>query len=214
MERTRIALVDDHEVVLMGLKKLLEEEGYGVIATARSFHEALKEIPPSCADIVLLDFHIPGGNGLLLLRELRGKMPQTAFIMLTVEEDEDVIFRAIQEGARGYILKHSPPEQLLESIRACVRGEVLLSEEVYLRILARLRREQALPLDILSSAPLTIREREVADLMVAGKSNREIAFALGVSESTVKNHITRILRKLGLQDRMELVLLWARQKAR
>lgn len=211
MKKTRIALVDDHEIVLAGLEKLLNEGGYEVVAKARSFQEALKVLPPSCANIVLLDFHIPGGNGLLLLRELKMRMPQATFLMLTVEEDEEIILRAIQEGARGYIVKHSPPERLLESLKACARGEVLLGEEVYVKVFEYLRRERILPPDILSSSTLSVREREVAELVVAGKSNKEIASILGISESTVKNHITSILKKLGVQDRMELVLLWAKK---
>ncbi len=211
MRKTRVALVDDHEIVLAGLEKLLNEGGYEVVAKARSFQEALKVLPPSCADIVLLDFHIPGGNGLLLLRELKMRMPQAAFLMLTVEEDEEIILRAIQEGARGYIVKHSPPERLLESLKACARGEVLLGEEVYVKVFEHLRRERIFPPDMLSSPTLSVREREVAELVIVGKSNKEIASILGISENTVKNHITSILKKLGVQDRMELVLLWAKK---
>lgn len=211
MQQIRVALVDDHEIVLAGLERLLREGGYEVAAKARSFQEALRVVPLSRADIVLLDFHIPGGNGLSLLRELKKRMPWAAFLMLTIEEDEEIILRAIQEGARGYIVKHSPPERLLESIRACARGEVLLGEEVYVKIFEYLRRERSLPPEVISAPVLSLREREVAELVVAGKSNKEIAAILGISESTVKNHITSILRKLGVQDRMELVLLWTKK---
>ncbi|MCS7242762.1 MAG: response regulator transcription factor [Candidatus Caldatribacterium sp.] len=206
----RVALVDDHEIVLVGLEKLLAENGYEVVAKARNFQEALRIVPPALPDIVLLDFHIPGGNGLSLLRELRKQMPRVTFLMLTVEEDEEIILRAVQEGARGYIIKHSPPERLLESLRACVRGEVLLGEEIYGKIFEHLRRERHLPPHIFSAC-LSVREREVAELIVSGKSNKEIAALLGISESTVKNHITSILKKLGAQDRVEIVLLWAKQ---
>lgn len=212
MKRTRVALVDDHEIVLAGLEKLLEEGGYEVVAKARNFQEALRVIPRSFADIVLLDFYIPGGNGLSLLRELKKQMPQAIFLMLTVEEDEEIILRAIQEGARGYVIKHSPPERLLESLKACTRGEVLLGEEVYIKIFEHLRRERVLTPEILSSSALSVREQEIVELMVSGKSNKEIAAILGISENTVKNHVTSILKKLGVQDRMELVLLWMQKK--
>ncbi len=214
MERTKVAIVEDHELVLAGLVRLVEGEGYVVAATAKNFKEALEKIPLSGARVVLLDFHIPGGDGILLLRELRAKMPKTMFLMLTVEEDEEIIFRALREGALGYVLKHSPPEQLLESIETCARGEFLLGAEVYAKVFNRLRKEEVLPADFLQHTPLTNREREIVELILAGKGNKEIARILKISDHTVKNHITKILRKLNLQDRMELFLLAARRRNR
>lgn len=214
VERTKVAIVEDHELVLAGLVKLVEEGGYAVVAAARNFREALEKIPFSGARVVLLDFHIPGGDGILLLRELKAKMPGTMFLMLTVEEDEEIIFRALREGARGYVLKHSPPERLLESIRTCARGEFLLGAEVYAKVFDRLRKEEALPADFLQHTSLSNREQEVVELILAGKSNKEIARILKISENTVKNHITKILRKLNLQDRVELFLLAAHRKNR
>ncbi len=215
MERVRVALVDDHQIVLVGLQKLLEEE-YEIVCAARTFKEALEKIPSSKAELVLVDVHIPGGNGIDLLRELKVRMPYTLFVVLTVEEDEEIIFRAIQEGARGYILKHSPPEMLLKSLQACLQGEVLWGEEVYQKLVGKMKK--GIPFGEAEqgftrlSRLLSPREVEIVRLVLAGKGNREIAEELCISESTVKNHLSRIFQKLGIRDRMELALLVTRSK--
>jgi DNA-binding NarL/FixJ family response regulator len=213
MSKVKVALVDDHQIVLAGLKKLLEEE-YEVVCTAGSFKEALENIPPSGAELVLLDVHLPGKDGIELLRALREKMPSALFVMLTVEEDEEIIFRAIREGARGYILKHNPPETLLKSLKACLNGEVLWGEEIYLKVMGRLKRGVSFEVekaDLSALAHLlSEREFEIAQLVVQGMGNREIAEKLFISENTVKNHLSRIFQKVGIKDRVELALLVAK----
>lgn len=210
MSKVKVALVDDHQIVLAGLKKLLEDE-YEVVCTARNFREALENIPSSGAELVLIDVHLPGKSGVELLQALKEKMPSALFIMLTVEEDEEIIFRAIREGARGYILKHNPPEVLLKSLKACMNGEVLWGEEIYLKVMGKLRK--GVPFEIekadLSSLAdlLSGREFEIVQLVIQGLGNREIAEKLFISESTVKNHLSRIFQKLGVKDRVELALL-------
>lgn len=210
MSKVKVALVDDHQIVLAGLKKLLEDE-YEVVCTARNFREALENIPSSGAELVLIDVHLPGKSGVELLQALKEKMPSALFIMLTVEEDEEIIFRAIREGARGYILKHNPPEVLLKSLRACMNGEVLWGEEIYLKVMGKLRRGVPFEVDKadLSSLAdlLSGREFEIVQLVIQGLGNREIAEKLFISENTVKNHLSRIFQKLGVKDRVELALL-------
>lgn len=210
MSKVKVALVDDHQIVLAGLKKLLEDE-YEVVCTARNFREALENIPSSGAELVLIDVHLPGKSGVELLQALKEKMPSALFIMLTVEEDEEIIFRAIREGARGYILKHNPPEVLLKSLKACMNGEVLWGEEIYLKVMGKLRRGVPFEVDKadLSSLAdlLSEREFEIVQLVIQGLGNREIAEKLFISENTVKNHLSRIFQKLGVKDRVELALL-------
>jgi DNA-binding NarL/FixJ family response regulator len=141
-------------------------------------------------------------------------MPSALFVMLTVEEDEEIIFRAIREGARGYILKHNPPEILLKSLKACLNGEVLWGEEIYLKVMGRLKRGISFEVeraDLSTLAHLlSERELEIAQLVVQGMGNREIAEKLFISENTVKNHLSRIFQKVGIKDRVELALLVAK----
>ena len=211
MTRWRVALVDDHPIFAAGLKKLLEAEGdFEVVALAHSFEEAVAKILPLEVDLVLLDFNIPGGNGLELLRKLREAKKKTAFLMLTVDEDEKVVIRAILEGARGYVLKQDSPERLLRSIRACLSGEVLLSDLVYSRIHHLVRK--VIPQERSTIwEKLSPREQEVVRLLAQGKSNREIGELLFISEKTVKNHVSNILQKLGLSDRREIIFLALRE---
>ncbi|NSW75850.1 MAG: response regulator transcription factor [Candidatus Atribacteria bacterium] len=210
MSKVKVALVDDHQIVLAGLKKLLEDE-YEVVCTARNFREALENIPSSGAELVLIDVHLPGKSGVELLQALKEKMPSALFIMLTVEEDEEIIFRAIREGARGYILKHNPPEVLLKSLKACMNGEVLWGEEIYLKVMGKLRRGVPFEVDKADLSALADllsgREFEIVQLVIQGLGNREIAEKLFISENTVKNHLSRIFQKLGVKDRVELALL-------
>lgn len=206
-----MALVDDHPIFVAGLQKLLEAEGsFEVVASAYSFEEAVEKILPLEVDLVLLDFNIPGGDGLGLLRVLRQAKKNTVFLMLTVEEDERVIAQAVLEGARGYVLKQDPPERLLRSIQACLSGEVLLSSIVYSKIHGLV--QQAVPRGkSLLREKLSPREQEIVRLLAQGKSNREIGELLFISEKTVKNHVSNILRKLGLSDRREVALLAFRE---
>ncbi len=212
----KIALVDDHPIFLAGLKSLLEEEGdFQVVCTSQSVKEAMENIPGQEVDLALVDFNMPGKNGLELLRLLRGTSPETMVVMLTVEEDEEVISRAMKDGAKGYILKQDSPESLIKSIRACLNGEILLSERIYMKVIDVLRRN-APPAqeDSLVISRLSPREVEIVRLIVQGKNNPEIARELFISESTVKNHISSILRKLAVKDRVELAILAVREGIR
>jgi len=209
----RIALVDDHPIFLAGLKRLLEEEGgFQVISTSQSVKEAMRNIPGQSIDLALVDFNMPGGNGLELVRLLKEACPQTMVVMLTVEEDEEIISRAIKEGARGYILKQDSPERLLKSLKACLDGEILLSERVYTKVIDVLRRNTSpVQEDSQLLSRLSRREVEVVRLIVQGKNNPDIARDLFISESTVKNHISSILRKIKVKDRVELAILAVRE---
>ncbi|MEN3185983.1 MAG: response regulator transcription factor [Atribacterota bacterium] len=217
MAKVKVALVDDHQIVLAGLKKLLEDQ-YEVVCAARNFREALELLPSSGAELVLLDVHFPGKDGVELLRILKERMPTALFVMLTVEEDEEIIFQAIREGARGYILKHSPPEVLLKSLKACLEGEVLWGEEVYLKVLGKLKKGIPFGAEGMDLSPLSDllseRELEIVRLVIRGMGNKEIAEKLFISESTVKNHLSRIFQKLGVKDRVELALLAAQTTQR
>ncbi|MDI3525698.1 MAG: hypothetical protein PWP42_948, partial [Candidatus Atribacteria bacterium] len=176
MRKYKIALVDDHPIFVSGLRKLLEEEeDFEVVCVAYSYQEALRKIPEQEVDLVILDINLSGEDGIQVLRKLRKDNPDLPVLMLTVEESEEVIYRAVREGARGYILKHSSPERLLKSIRACLSGEVLLDSGVYMKVLEMMRKEDPEEERSLLFERLSPREIEIARLIAQGKSNREIA---------------------------------------
>ena len=211
--KIRIALVDDHPIFLAGLKRLLESsESYEVSSIANSYKEALEKINFNNIDIALVDVNMPGASGIELLKAIKQRSSNCRVVMLTIEEDEETIYRAMKEGARGYILKQDSPERLLKSIQACVDGEILLSNQIYSKVVERIRKVS--PPESAKSiifSTLTVREIEITRLIVQGKSNPEIAQSLFISESTVKNHISNILHKLEMKDRVELAILAVRE---
>ena len=211
--KIRIALVDDHPIFLAGLKRLLESsESYEVSSIANSYKEALEKINFNNIDIALVDVNMPGASGIELLKAIKQRSSNCRVVMLTIEEDEETIYQAMKEGAQGYILKQDSPERLLKSIQACVDGEILLSNQIYSKVVERIRKVS--PPESAKSiifSTLTVREIEITRLIVQGKSNPEIAQSLFISESTVKNHISNILHKLEMKDRVELAILAVRE---
>ncbi|HPT64159.1 MAG TPA: response regulator transcription factor [Candidatus Atribacteria bacterium] len=211
--KIRVALIDDHPIFIAGLKQLLESDGrYEVKAVAQSGEEARKSIDFNEVDVALVDVNMPGGSGIELIRFIKRQKEDCRVIMLTVEEDEESINRAMKEGAQGYILKQESPEHLLKAIQASMDGEILLSNHVYTRMVDRIRKTS--PLDKEQSIlynKLTEREIEVTRLIVQGKNNKQIAQELYISESTVKNHISNIMDKLSIKSRTELVTIAVRE---
>ncbi|NLJ37157.1 MAG: response regulator transcription factor [Candidatus Atribacteria bacterium] len=211
--KIRIALIDDHPIFLAGLKRLLESnDSYEVSSIANSYKEAWEKINFENIDIALVDVNMPGMSGIELLKAIKQRSHSCRVVMLTIEEDEETIYRAMKEGAQGYILKQDSPERLLKSIQACVDGEILLSNQIYSKVVDRIRKVS--PPESSHSiifSTLTDREIEITRLIVQGKSNPEIAQALFISESTVKNHISNILHKLEMKDRVELAILAVRE---
>lgn len=211
--KIRIALIDDHPIFLAGLKRLIEStDSYEVSSIANSYKEALEKINFDNVDIALVDVNMPGTNGIELLKAIKQRSSACKVVMLTIEEDEETIYRAMKEGARGYILKQDSPERLLKSIQACVEGEILLSNQIYSKVVDRIKKVS--PPESAQSiifSTLTDREIEITRLIVQGKSNPEIAKTLYISESTVKNHISNILHKLEMKDRVELAILAVRE---
>lgn len=211
--KIRVALIDDHPIFIAGLKRLLESnEHYEVKAIANGCKDALSSINFDEIDIALVDINMPGGNGIDLLKAIKQKSPDCRVVMLTIEEDEDTIYKAMREGAQGYILKQDSPERLLKSIQACIDGEILLSNQIYSKVVDRIKKVS--PPEKSQSVifqKLTHREIEITQLIVQGKSNPQIAQELFISESTVKNHISNILHKLEMKDRVELAILAVRE---
>lgn len=193
----RILVVDDHPIVRDGLKAVLAlEPDFDVIGEAADGYQALQRYGELSPDLVMLDLEMPGLDGIGTLKQL----PATARVLvLTVFDTDERILEAIRSGARGYLLKDSPREQIFQALRLIHAGGTLLPSEALRRLMAP-GREQ-----------LTPREQEVLDCVALGEANREIAERLGVSERTVKFHVSAILSKLGAVNRTEAVRLAAEQ---
>lgn len=206
MKTLRVLLVDDHELVRLGLTTLLQEvPGVTVVGEAGSGKEALQACEALAPDLVLLDIRLPDESGVVTCRKIRQRWPDTQVVMLTSFVNEDLVTEAVLAGAAGYVLKQVGSEELLQAIEAVRRGEAWLAPQATQQVLQKLRRFEQLA-DASAFKDLSRRELEVLYLISQGKSNREIAEALFVSEKTVRNHVTSLLNKLGLSNRVELAI--------
>ncbi|BBL79007.1 DNA-binding response regulator [Rubrobacter xylanophilus] len=200
----RVMIVEDQALMREGLRTLLDlEEGVEVVGEAADGVEALERLPGARPEVVLVDVRMPRMDGIELIERLRREHPEVAAIILTTFDDDDYVFRGLRAGARGYILKDTPSEELAAAIEKVHRGEAVLDGPITLKViseLGRLSKEPAGP------GPLSEREMEVLRLVASGASNREIARSLYITEGTVKNHISSILRKLGFRDRTQAAL--------
>jgi DNA-binding NarL/FixJ family response regulator len=207
----RLLIVDNHTLFRQGLVSLLESEpGFQVVGEASSGEEALQIAPELQPDVVLMDVKMPGIGGVEATRRLVKTVPETRVLMLTVSDEEESLFAAIQAGARGYILKNADAGELLEAVQRVHAGEAMLSPVMTLRLFQTLRSGRApTPLPDL---PLTPREQDVFQLLAQGASNRQIAEALTITENTVKTHVRNILEKLELHNRSEVAAYARRAK--
>lgn len=195
---TRIVIVDDHPVVREGLVAALRGRADIEIAGAYgSAEEALGALPRLSADVVLLDLDLPGMSGIEAIAAMRS---HAAIVILTAYETEEQIESALREGARGYLLKGAPLDEIERAIRAVARGESFLDSRIASRVIA---------LSTSGRQRLTDREREVLRLVAAGRSNKEIAAALEIAERTAKFHVTSIFNKLGVDNRAQAVAVAA-----
>lgn len=200
----RIVLVDDHALFRDGVSSLLGAWGHEVVGCASDGAQAVALVDALRPDLVLMDVRMPGMSGLAATRQIAGRHPEVAIVMLTVSEDEDDLFEAIKAGARGYLLKNLEAARLRSMIEAVGRGEAAITPATAARIIGELAR----PTSPASAAPepdhLTEREVEVLELVTAGLRNKEIAAQLGISENTAKFHLRNILEKLHAGSRTEL----------
>lgn len=200
---TRLMIVDDHEVVRMGLRAALEvEPDFTVVAEAGNGQDAVDKARAHQPDIVLMDVRMDGMDGIEACREIRSELPQTKVLMLTSFAEEETVVAALLAGAAGYVLKNVARSRLLEALRSVARGESLLDSRVTKGVLEKLvSQKQAASAD--DGPELTARELEVLALISEGATNKEIAAKLVVSENTARNHVSHILSKLGFSRRSE-----------
>jgi DNA-binding NarL/FixJ family response regulator len=199
-----VFLVDDHEVVRRGIRELLEAEGdVQVVGEAAGVEEALVRLPRVRPSVAVLDVRLPDGDGVSLCRELRATMPEVSCLMLTSFADDEALLNAVLAGASGYVLKDVRGNDLVAGIRTVAAGGSLLDPHAASLVLDRLRAPKA-P-DVL--ATLSEQERKILALIGEGLTNRQIAGRLFLAEKTVKNYVSNVLAKLGLQRRTQVAVL-------
>jgi len=204
----RVFLLDDHEVVRRGLCDLLERDGdIKVVGEAADVAEAIRRIPASRPHVAVLDAQLPDGNGVEVCRRIKETDPSIAVVILTSYEDDETLFAAIEAGAAGFLLKQVRGDELVDGVRKLAAGGSLLDPRVTGAVLERLRSgpPKAPELEILSD-----QEQRLLELIGEGLTNRQIAERMHLAEKTVKNYVTRVLAKLGLERRTQAAVLASR----
>jgi DNA-binding NarL/FixJ family response regulator len=215
MEKIRLVIAEDDRVTRETLARLIGiEEDIEIVGLAEDGEQAIGVIRREMPDVVLTDINMPRVNGIEVTQTIKQEMPSTGVVILTIYHDDANVFEAVKAGARGYILKDSPPQETIEAIRTIARGDALLHPSIASRVLGeftRISRKRAQDPRLKLLAELTTREVEVLKEVATGKRNRQIAQDLFISEKTVKNHISNILFKLEVNDRTEAAMLAAQQ---
>jgi DNA-binding NarL/FixJ family response regulator len=208
----RLLVVDDHEVVRQGLVALIDRrEKFQVVAEAGTVEEALEAARRFQPDLVIMDVRLPDGSGIEACREIRAELPATRVVMLTSYPDEEAVLSAIIAGASGYLLKQIRARDLVSALEAVGRGESLLDPAVTEKVLERVRRiASGTYTDEL--AQLTAQEQKILQLVAEGKTNKEIASEVFLSDKTVKNYVSSILSKLNLQRRAQAAAFVAKHR--
>ena len=218
-ERMRILIVDDHALFRVGIRGILQQEpDLEVVAEADDSRSALDAAFATNPDVILMDLSLPAPGGIETTQRIRRELPAAAIVVLASDEDEDALFEAIRAGAAAFILKDIAPEDLVMIVRRVAAGEYLINDKVFSkpavasRVLKEFRElavygQEAAPV----FAPLSPREVEILDNIAQGMTNKQVAYALSISEQTVKNHMSSILRKLAVNDRTQAVVYAMRQ---
>ena len=204
----RVLLVDDHPVVRRGMAALIETlPGFAVVGEATNGLTAVREAQLSRPDVVLLDIKMPELDGVEATRRIKAAVPDTAVLVLTMYDDDATVFTAMQAGASGYLLKGAEQDELERALRGVVAGEAIFGPGVAARVLGYFAgATQRAPVAADPFPELTQREREILDLLAAGRSNAAIAAALFLSSKTVSNHLTAVFAKLQVASRAEAIV--------
>ena len=204
----KVYLLDDHEVVRRGLRELLEHhEDIEVVGESASAEEAARRIPALRPNVAVLDARLPDGSGIDVCRDVRSIDPSIRGLILTSYEDDEALFAAIMAGASGYVLKQVRGHDLVDAVRTVAAGRSLLDPVITQRVLDRIRRGPEQPAELES---LTDQERRILELIAEGLTNRQIAQRMFLAEKTVKNYVSSLLAKLGLERRTQAAVLATR----
>jgi two-component system, NarL family, response regulator DegU len=207
INKIRILIADDHSLIRQGLKQILElEEDIVVIAQAANGSEAVQLAKEQNPDIILMDINMPGTNGLQAIKEIKQDKLECKIIVLTIHEDREYLFKTLQMGAEGYVLKDAEPSVLLEAIRSVNSGKSYIQSNMTMELVKEFNRVTMHEKEKHDENNLTSREIEVLKLIAEGMINKEIAKQLYISEKTVKNHVSNIFRKLNVSDRTQAAI--------
>jgi two-component system, NarL family, response regulator DevR len=207
----RVFLLDDHEVVRRGLRDLLETEpDIEVVGDSGSAQEAARRIPALRPDVAIFDARLPDGSGIDVCRDVRSEFPEIRGLILTSYEDDEALFAAIMAGADGYLLKQIHGTDLVDAVRRVASGQSLLDPQITRRVLERIRHGVEEPKELKA---LTPQERKILEHLAEGLTNRQIAERMLLAEKTVKNHVSSLLSKLGLERRTQAAVLTTRLHA-
>ena len=200
----RVLIVDDHDLFRTGLRNLLESEGVDVVGEAAAGGEAVRIVRERAPDVVVMDLNMPGMTGVEATREIVGVAPLTRVLVLTISDEDGDVMDAILAGACGYLLKDASVQELMQGIRSAAVGEALISPGIAAKVLRRIRASAAQPaVEKAIKSELSDREIDVLKLISNGKDNAQIAADLHISPKTVKNHISNILMKLQIDNRIQ-----------
>ncbi|MGD1032383.1 MAG: response regulator transcription factor [Opitutaceae bacterium] len=202
--KTTVALIEDNAGICEELEQFFAEAAdISCVAICRNLQTALRQVPPLAPDVIIMDIHLPDGSGIVGTSRLKELLPETQIIMYTIHEDAEQIFRALEAGASGYLLKSAEPAELLRAIREVRHGGVPMTGEVARKVIQSFRRTRSgLP----AADPLTKREEEVLDLLAKGFSSSEIGQRLTIGLETVNSHLKHIYGKLHVRSRTEAVI--------
>ena len=208
----RVLLVDDHEVIRVGLRTVLgQTQGIAVVGEAGTMAEAVQQAQRVKPDVILMDVRLPDGSGVDACREILGALPGTRVIFLTSYADDDSVLAAVLAGAHGYVLKEIDSHALLEAIRSVAKGQSILDSHVTERALRWLRGLHDLPATS-GTDQLSTQEERVVALVAEGKTNKEIAAALGLSDKTVKNYLANVFQKLRITRRAQAAAFFVKRQ--
>ncbi len=211
-DQIRVYLLDDHEVVRRGLKDLLETDGdIVVVGESGLAQEATRRIPALRPHVAVLDGRLPDGSGIDVCRDVRSSHPEIAALILTSYDDDEALFSAIMAGAAGYVLKQIRGTDLVDAVRRVAAGQSLLDPAVTAQVLDRLRKG---PAEDKALAPLTDQERRVLELIGEGLTNRQIGERMFLAEKTVKNYVSSLLSKLGMERRTQAAVFASKHPPR
>jgi DNA-binding NarL/FixJ family response regulator len=211
-EQLRVLLVDDHPVYREGLARLLSQSGVDVVAQAGNGPDALAIVEEAAPDVVVMDLNMPGMSGVEVTRKLVEATPASRVLIVSVSAQEEDVTEAILAGASGYVLKDGPVEEVVAGIQAAAAGESLISPRIATMLLRRMRLDEPAELDAPAVTPLSERELQVLRLVAEGKGNQEIGEVLYIGQSTVRNHISSILMKLQVENRVQAAVRAVRDR--
>lgn len=202
---TRVAIVEDTADICEGLEHVIgHSPEFTVVCTCRNAETAMRKIPLSAPDVVVMDIQLPDGDGISCIAKLKQMMPETQFMIFTVHDDTELIFKALQVGASGYLLKRTPPDMLLNALREVKNGGAPMTGEVARKVIQSFHKKPAPNVDL--PEELTPREEEVMELLAEGYPAKEIAQRLSISADTVNAHLKHIYQKLHVHSRIEAVI--------